>query len=136
MFLLGGESLSLQALQRKFKNNLKLFRFLPNVVVREVPLSLAGLQGETHRPPAQPLNAISHPKNTQIPQETVEQHSCQPARAQHTAPALWLSLPSSIPSPQAPCLSSCNPSHQSQPLELPAFKQDHLELPSLCSTLG
>lgn len=46
------ESLSLQALQRKFKNNLKLFRFAPNVVVSEVPLSLAGLKGETPSPPS------------------------------------------------------------------------------------
>lgn len=116
------ESLSLQALQRKFKNNLKLFRFAPNVVVSEVPLSLAGLKGETPRPPAQPLNAISHPKKMEIPQETVGQHSCQPARAQHAASALWISLHSPVPSPQAPCLSSCNPSHQCQPPGLTAFK--------------
>lgn len=59
-----------------------------------------------------------------------------PAGARHTALALWLSLHSPVPSPQAPCLSSCNRSFQSQPPELPACEQDHLEMPSLCSTLG
>lgn len=54
MFLLGGESLSLQTLQRKFKNNLQLFRFSPNVVVREVPLSLAGLWGQLNIPMQSP----------------------------------------------------------------------------------
>lgn len=119
MFLLGEESLSLQTLQRKFKNNLKLFRFPPNVAVREVPLSLAG-------PTAQSLHAISYPKKTQIPQKTMEQHSWQPGRAQHPASALWLSLHSQLH------LSSLSELLQSQPSipALPAFKQPHLEMPS------
>lgn len=114
-----GNNFHYKASNENLKNNLKLFSFSQNIVGREMPPALPGLQGPMDLGLSMQSLTPKRQKFCMKPFRSISARladvsACSPCRSQDLACQLlqWLSLHSPFCSPQVPRLRCCNPNHR------------------------